>query len=103
MLGQYPKKAKRTYVQPKTILRHVRELLADPKNFCRGQKERRFLNGSAQFCAVGGIEHFAANLVAAREARRLLKEAGMDGDDPMDINDRKGRKAIIAGLDKALT
>lgn len=93
------------YKSPKAVLRAVLRLFEEsPSNWTRHmrRRNRKTANGGVAFCATGGIEHFAANPPAATRAGELLCDAlgGKKGIE--EINDRRGRKAILAGLEKAV-
>jgi hypothetical protein len=93
------------YKTPKGVLRAVLRLFEEsPSNWTRHMRyrARKTANGGTAFCATGGIEHFAANPTAARQAKELLRDALGGKKAVEEINDRRGRKAILAGLKKAL-
>lgn len=94
----------RRYKSPKGVLRAVKRLFEEsPSNWTTGmrRRNRKTANGGVAFCALGGIEHFAAHSGVAAQARNLLRDQLKRG--IPEVNDTRGRKAILAGLDKALS
>lgn len=94
----------RKYRTTKGVLRACLRLFEEsPSNWTTGKRERirKSANGGVAFCAVGGIHHFADNYSLAIKARILLSDA-LPNKNAMVTNDTKGRKAILAGLKKAL-
>jgi len=92
------------YSTGKGVLRAVLALFEEsPSNWTRDMKrrERKTANGGVAFCALGGIEHFAGDRVACVRARSQLTEA-LGGKCIPEVNDKRGRKAILAGLRKAV-
>lgn len=86
----------------KAVLRLFEE---SPSNWTRDmqQRVRKTANGGVAFCATGGIHNFAANPSVEHKARRQLRDAlGGEQVSIPQVNDNKGRKAILAGLRKAL-
>lgn len=92
------------YKSAKGALNAVKRLFEEsPSNWTRHmrRRNRKTANGGIAFCATGGIEHFAANPTAAARARELLRD-NLGGTIEV-VNDQRGRKAILAGLEKAVS
>lgn len=93
------------YKTPKAVLRHVRESLQNPANFCRNQLSRpggpKSDDGVAR-CTLGWVGYYSADYDANIAARDLLRPALGNNQTIPGVNDCKGRKAILAGIDKAL-
>jgi hypothetical protein len=93
------------YKSAKGVLRAVKALFEEsPSNWTRHMRKRsrKTANGGVAFCATGGIEHFAANPTAAARARELLRDAVPGRGGIESCNDSRGRKVILASIDKAL-
>lgn len=100
----------KTYKRPKTILKHVRDYFdRNPRNFKRGGRWGRRAGADDGYarCALGALDYFAADQESFEKALDLLlphtgrKQHGF-WPGIVAVNDRKGRKAVIAAIDKAL-
>lgn len=94
---------KRKYKSAKGVLRAVKLLFEEsPSNWTTMMsfRRRKTANGGFAFCAAGAINHFSADGITRTKARNLLQANLPNGIEA--VNDRHGRKAILAGLEKAL-
>lgn len=93
------------YKSAKGVLRAVKALFEEsPSNWTRYMRKRarKTANGGTAFCAVGGIEHFAATRTVADDARNLLRDVVPGEGGIESCNDSRGRKVILESIDKAL-
>lgn len=93
------------YKSAKGVLRAVKALFEEsPSNWTRHMRRRtrKTANGGVAFCAMGGIEHFAADRIAATRARELLRDALPGNRCVEEVNDKRGRKVILAALEEAV-
>jgi hypothetical protein len=96
-------RAPRTYKTPKVILKHLKDYFeCNPRNFARYGRCQARAGADDGFgrCALGGIEYLTADDRSFQRACALLDEH-LDGGIVYN-NDQRGRKYIIAGIDKAL-
>lgn len=93
------------YKTPKAVLRACLRLFEEsPSNWTRHMRRRYrpSANGGVAFCAIGATRNFAADSYVEERANKLLRDALPGNRGITVVNDRSGRKVILAALEKAV-